>query len=218
ATPSAVSRPRRRMRRLRVPAAALAIVALVAAAAAAVALVRRPRTAVPTFTRLTFRSEKFWRARFTPDGQTVYFAGHAPGDPGGRGLSGPFAAERGVPEPRRIDIANDLWLMSLSRTELWVASQARNTGMMLQRVPLTGGTPRPALLDIIEADVSPDGETMAAVHSEGGRYLLELPPGHVIYDSPRELMFPRLSPDGQRVAAIARRRHTDARGEIVVID
>jgi tRNA A-37 threonylcarbamoyl transferase component Bud32 len=207
---------RRPRRRRRVPFAALAVVAAAAAGSAGHAVIaRRPPAAVPTFTRLTFRTEKFWRARFTPDGKSVYFAAHAPGDPG---LIATFALELGLPEVRRVDVPLDMFLQGLSGTELWVAvDEEQEGGGILSRVPLAGGAPRPVQRSVSEADVTPDGR-LVIVRVSAGRFILELPPGHEIYQSPYDLMFPRVSPDGQRVAVIRRRLREEIKGDILVIE
>src|SRR5262249_11207608 len=80
------------------PLAPCAVVAAAAAGVAGHAIVAPSRSGTPTFTRLPFRTEKFWRARFTPDGRTVYFAAHAAGDPG---LIATYAIDIGLPEARR---------------------------------------------------------------------------------------------------------------------
>src|SRR5262249_46123624 len=91
-------------------------------------------------------------------------------------------------------------------------------GGTLARVPLAGGAPRPAARHVYEADVTPDGQTQAIVRMVGGHFSLELPEGHPVYDSPYDLMFPRVTPDGGRVAVIRRRQREEMRGDILVID
>src|SRR5262249_51068925 len=155
---------------------------------------------------LTFRSEKFWRARFSTDDRSIFFAAHAPGDPG---LIATFAVDIGVPEARHVAIPENRWLTALSATELWITEASTGEVGTLSRVPLTGGAPRPVVRDVVEADVTEDGAVLAVERFQDGRFWLEWPLGHIVYEGMRELMFPRLSPDGQRVVAIARRHHSD---------
>ncbi|MFI5180821.1 MAG: hypothetical protein ACHQPI_05485, partial [Thermoanaerobaculia bacterium] len=74
-----------------------------------------------------------------------------------------------------------------------------NTSGTLARLPLTGGTPRSVLEDVLDADWSPDGEQLCVRRVVGGKQRIEFPIGKVLVEGAR-LFFPRVLPPGDRVA------------------
>jgi Tol biopolymer transport system component len=173
--------------------------------------------AAPTFTRLTFEEGTVWNARFTPDGQTVVYAAAWSGEPIRLFLT-------------RLDSRQftplslpDASLFSLSSTgELAVSLGHAYEGWMgegtLARAPLLGGGARPVLEGVREADWTPDGTELAIVRRVEGRERLELPAGHVLYETPGYISQIRFSPKGDRIAFVDHGLWADNVGAITVVD
>jgi len=67
-------------------------------------------------------------------------------------------------------------------------------------VPLAGGAYREVLENVLQADWSPDGATLAVVRNVGGRSRLEYPIGKVLFETNgRPPIGPRVSPKGNLV-------------------
>ena len=92
---------------------------------------------------------------------------------------------------------------SRSRPELAVLLRRdRLTGLgTLARVPLAGGTPREIAEQVLQADWSPDGATLAAIRGGNGTFRIESPIGRVRYETPHALRDIRVASDG-RIAFI----------------
>jgi Tol biopolymer transport system component len=80
------------------------------------------------------------------------------------------------------------------------------------------GSPRPWMQDVREADWSPDGTTLAIVHSVGTKDRLEYPIGTPLYETAGYISDPRVSPDGARVAFMDHQARFDDRGWVKVVD
>src|SRR5262249_46987448 len=117
-----------------------------------------------------------------------------------------FLARVGSPESRPLGIRGASLLSVSSRGDLAILLKKTNlygtlgTGT-LARVPLTGGAPRQILDDAWSADWSPDGKDLAVLRSLEGKDVLEYPIGKPLLSAgPGELLPPRVSPDGERIA------------------
>ena len=162
--------PRRRA------AAGLAIVALLISAAAA-AGVYFGRTTAPTFksprfTLKTFEQQTIINARFMPDGKGIVFSAARTGNAvqlfqlqSGLAKSRPF----GPPRTHLLSISSKGELAVL--TDISVIAQRLFRGT-LARMSIEG-SPRPWMKDVREADWSPDGTTLAIVHEQGSKDILE---------------------------------------------
>src|SRR6185295_13894098 len=64
------------------------------------------------------------------------------------------------------------------------------------------GAPRELYSDIVGADWSPDGASMALVRRAGNASRLEFPVGTLMHEAPT-ILPPRISPDGRRVCFFA---------------
>src|SRR5207244_5800225 len=74
----------------------------------------------------------------------------------------------------------------------------RVTGLgTLARIPLAGGTPREIAEQVLQADWSPDGADLVAIRFVSGKYLLESPVGRVRYETPHQINYVRVGPDGR---------------------
>jgi eukaryotic-like serine/threonine-protein kinase len=174
----------------------------------------RPASKPVTFERLTFRSGHFPNARFAPDGQTVFYSAAWDANPRELFQARPRAGELSVG-------LRDANLLSVSREgELALllpklrAIPYHEFGT-LAIVSASGGTPREIADGVSYADFSPDGKQLAVVRQQGGLLQLEYPLGEVRYQSSGSLFWPRVSPDGERVAFF----ETEANGlSLAVVD
>ncbi|HEX4440625.1 MAG TPA: protein kinase, partial [Thermoanaerobaculia bacterium] len=180
--------------------------AAVVLAAAAFWTGRRIGTARPAspaiHKRVTFQRGNVLFARFTADGQNIVY-GAAWGDRPAE----IFTARVGSPESRSLGIPNASLLSVSSTGELAILLKKTNLhgtigSGTLARVPLGGGAPRQIADDVVGADWSPDGTELAAVRKLKDSNVLEYPIGKAIYRSPTDILYARVSPDGQRVAFI----------------
>jgi hypothetical protein len=158
----------------------------------------RQVSSAPSYKRLTFRRGAVVRARFAPDGQTVLYSASWEGQP-----FAIFATRAGSLESRRLQLPDARLLAVSSTGELAISIGRASTWWSvgtLARVPLEGGAPRELLENVLQADWSPDGRDLAAVHSVGDKYRLEFPIGKVIYETAQPIYSMRVSPRGDRLA------------------
>jgi serine/threonine protein kinase len=173
---------------------ATAAVALVGAGYALSLLNSKPSN--PRYQRVTFRKGDVSGARFTPDGRNVIFAARWEGQP-----NRVFLAVPGSPESRDLGLPDGCRILSVSsKDELAFLSPSG----ALERMSIAGGQMRPLLDDVLDADWSPDGNSLAVLRNVNGITRLEYPLGTVLVDrigAPLESI--RVSPDGQKVAFLS---------------
>ena len=209
--------PRFRWRRVWRPLAAVAIGA-VAILAAFILGQRYGRRPPPAFHRLTFRSGTILDARFTPDGQTIWY-----GARWGGARPAIFSVRAEATESRDLGL-DGADVLAISRDgEAAVSLGLHSIGYLrdagtLAQVPVSGGAPRELASDVEGADWTPDGRGLAIVRSVRGRARLEYPIGHVLYDSAGWINSPRFSPDGRRIAFADHPFLNDDRGNVAVIE
>ncbi len=158
----------------------------------------------PLVQRLTFRRGTLRSARFAPGGRSIVYSATWDGQPAQVFLASPDSPESMSLGPAEADLlavsaAGELALL-LDAPRLNAMMGDRAT---LARLPLTGGTPRPMLENVLAADWSPDGRSLAVVREIGkARKRLEYPVGTVLHETiPSDcILSPRVSPDGARVA------------------
>jgi len=174
---------------------------------------------VPRFQRLTFRRGSVDSARFSPDGQTVFYSARWGGQPPRL-----FSVRMDGVESR--DVGLDASLAATTAGEMAVVLPSGT----LARLPLQVGVPREITEDVVAADWAPDG-TLAVVRRVGGsagtagsqlsRAQVEFPVGHllVVPESGTEFSSIRVSPRGDRIALVELPSgKTDAAGSVVTID
>ena len=92
----------------------------------------------------------------------------------------------------------------------------------LARAPIAGGTPREMVENVKFADWSADGSALAIVRSVNGRDRLEFPVGKLLVEPAAGegtgLGFPRIAPDGRRVAFVHYRSPSSLVGKIAIVD
>jgi Tol biopolymer transport system component len=186
-----IVRPRERSRVM--PALAAALVVLAAALGGFAVGRTRGGTALPTFTRVTFRRGTVQSARFAPDGQTIVFSAAWQGAP-----PEVFSTRIGSPEARALGIAGAS-VLSMSKSGEMALRLPNGT---LARAPLAGGAPREMIERVIAAAWTPDGQSLAVVRSVDNRRRIELPPGTVLYETTGVISDVAVAPDGQAVACV----------------
>jgi serine/threonine protein kinase/WD40 repeat protein len=196
---------------------------LIAAAAMLVAgmlighiAVRRP--AIPEYSQLTFARETINTARFVPNQQMVVYGSARKG-----GRSELFSVATGSPTPTRLGQKNTDIVSISPNGELLLIQEARSLGNgyeavgVLSRAPLSGAGPRPVENDVQDADWGPNDQ-IATTHYVDGRYRLEYPIGHVLYETSGWVSNVRVSPKGDLVAFADHPDPGDNAGTIAVVD
>jgi Tol biopolymer transport system component len=198
---------RRRLRPLAIAGVAAAIVAALFLAWRSTASV-----AAPTFEPLTFRRGAVAHARFAPDGHTIVYAANFEG--GEREI---YTTQPGSSESRPLGVKANLQAVSRNN-ELAILLERPGKQPMLARVPGVGGAPREVLENVRSADWAPDGDSLAAVRTDGKRDTIEFPIGRVLYHGHGWLSDVSVSPKGDRIAFLEHPVAVDSRGDVVVID
>jgi eukaryotic-like serine/threonine-protein kinase len=173
---------------------ALIVLALTAGAFIGGRALRSPQ---PSFQRLTFRRGNVAEARFAPDG-TVLFSASWGTDP-----TRIFSMRPGRDESRPLDLpdASILSISSSGELAILIGSPARGAPGTLARVPLSGGAPREVLENVIDADWSPDGASLAVARTVRGHNRIEYPIGTELNESDGRPPFDlRVSPNGDLLA------------------
>jgi Tol biopolymer transport system component len=175
----------------------------------------------PSYTQLTYRNGYVLSARFAADEKTVIYGGAWERKPLGIYVSTPDG-----PESRSLDLGEADVLSVSSKGELALKLQPGpgydgnviSTPGTLARVSMSGGAPREIEENVRYADWSPDGNDLAIIkwNAPGSRDELEFPMGTVLLQN-SFLAFPKVSPDGERVAVF---EYSDfyPEGSLVVVD
>jgi Tol biopolymer transport system component len=173
----------------------------------------------PEYHQITFRAGFMGNARFTPDGSVIY---SATWEGSGNRL---YLAPAGEIGARELPF-KDVEILSVSKkNELAIRLNSTGHGGFattgtLARVPSSGGTPRPMLENVQDADWAADGEKLAVVRlaSENSHWILEYPVGNVLFDSINWISTPKISPEGKSVAfADHENVNGDDEGSVAVI-
>src|SRR6266581_1233609 len=197
---------------------ALALVAAVAIGALAGHRLFRSEGPQPKFTAVTFRRGTVFNARFSPDGNSIYYAASWDGNP-----IDIYVASRDDQGARSLGVSGDPLLAVSRKGDLAILTHAQYLYQLsyvgtLALLPPSGGSPRELIENVREADFAPDGETLAVVRAERGKNVLEYPAGHVLYKTPGWISYMRISPDGNRVAFLDHKVIVDDRGDVAVVD
>jgi hypothetical protein len=211
-TPSAIGAIEARRRRIpwRAILAALAVSAIVAAAFLVGGRWRSPKP--PTFRQLTFRRGLVSSARFAPDGQTVIYGASWEGDPFAL-----YQSRVGIPESQTLGLLGVDTISGISSSGEMAVLLQKPGGPTVARVPITGGAPREVSENVDDADISKDGQFLAVVRYAGGTARLEYPIGKTLYQTSGYVSFPKISPDGERIAFFDHPLIADDRGSVAVV-
>jgi Tol biopolymer transport system component len=214
---AALGSPRRRWAPFVAPA--LLCLALLAAGWLAGLKFAAPRhgEAPLDFRKLTFRRGVIYVARFSDNGQRVYYSASWDGD-----SVCTYSCDLGTPASSIVGLPPEAFFLSLSRSnEMAVLLHSRLRPHSAARGTLarltSGGAPREILDDVADADWSPDGASLAVAHIVADRYRLEYPIGTVLHESPGWISHVRVSPDGRRVAFLEHPVYPDDRGVLMVV-
>jgi serine/threonine protein kinase/Tol biopolymer transport system component len=218
-TSQAMLRPSLRNLRWRslVKPAIIAAIALALASGAYFAGKRRGTQPPPRFYRLTYRSGTIINARFSPDGETIFYGAKWSGAP-----VTVYSVRGDSPESRDLGFGT-AEVLAVSRTgQLAIALRRRPMGYLRERgtlaqVPIAGGAPRELLEDVEAADWSPDGR-LAVVRTIDGRCRLEFPIGNVLVETEGWIAALRFSPDGTKIAYVDHPIVNDDRGTVTLIE
>ena len=196
-----------------------ALAVLLAAGGAWLAARKSRAPEPPRFERVTFRRGFVRGARYTPDGRSVVYAAAWDGAALKVFLKAPES-----PDALPIDLpsANVLAVSPAGELAIALDCQYSQNGVCrgtLARVALTGGSPREIAKGVEHADFAKDGE-LAIVRDmpEAGRSRLEFPVGKTLYETNGHVSFPRVSPDGKRIAFFDHALRGDDAGFVAVVD
>jgi serine/threonine protein kinase/Tol biopolymer transport system component len=198
---AAPSASRRRKRPWNVLLVASALVAATAAGFYVASRIAAP-SSVGVVSQLTFRHGNIGKARFAPDGQSVIYSAAWNGEPFRL-----YSTHVGSAQSRAIDLV-PADLLALSKQGQLAVSVSRpaidgwEPHGTLAVTALAGGAPRELYTDVVGADCTPDGTTMAIVRRVGDHARLEFPVGTTVHEA-SVILPPRVSPDGTRVCFFA---------------
>ena len=222
--------PRRGRHRVSVSLLAVATVVVVLAGGVLLGRFTVSSPPIPPYKPLTFRRGTVWNARYAPDGHSVVYS--AVWDGARPEL---FSVRTDVPSSVPLGIAN-ADVVSISRSgEMALVLNRQGTIELpnwinnmdlplflgtLARAPLSGGSPRPVLEDVLDADWSHDGNDFVVTHFLGQHFRLEYPIGKVLYEMPGQgwLSHPRFSPKGDKIAFLEHPVTGNDLGSVEVID
>jgi len=178
----------------------------------------RSAAANPTFHEITFRNGTIWDARFAPDGETIIYGAAWEGRP-----QEIFSTRFDSSDSRTIGLPPAQVLAISSKGEMAVSLHPGNFSPFTQsgtlaRVPLAGGAPREVLENILWADWTPDGQSLAVIRPGAtGAIRLEFPAGNVIYEPKGWVSHVRFSPGGDYLA-IGDHVNGGDDGRVVILD
>ncbi len=203
------------------------VLAMIAAVAVAVAaglfaghrMWTSPASRPPSFQKLTHRRGFVDSGRFAADGHTVYYAANWDGAEKPQlfstRLESPGSLSLDLPSGRveAISRAGEMLILS---DALFSAGYAHRG--VLRSAPLSGGAARDLFEDVVGADWTPDGRSMALVRAPDWRHRLEFPAGKVVYQTTGWISHPRVSPSGDAVAFLDHPQFGDDAGAVALID
>jgi eukaryotic-like serine/threonine-protein kinase len=173
-----------------------------------------------TFHQITFRRGMISAARFTPDGTNIVYSAEFEGMP-----LDIFATRPEATDSRSLGMTGAHLLATGPAGAIAAATKSRYNGFFqfagtLAKASLTGGVAREMLTDVVAADWSPDGTTLAVAKESAGLNRLESPPGKGLFDAPPNAWIGdvRFSPDGKRIAFLVHPLRGDNLGSLYVTD
>ena len=174
---------------------------------------------VPTFRELTFRRGALPAARFAPDPRSAIYSASWEGAPQTVFISSPNSTESrdlGLTQTKVLSVSSAGQMAVLRRFRL-SDNRFTHTGTLAQ-LSIGADAPRDLLDNVEEADWTPDGTALAAVHVVGSQSRVEYPIGRVLYETTGWISHLRFSPKADRLAFIDHNLLGDDGGVICVAD
>ena len=199
----------------------LSIIAVLIVFAAVVSIVdsRLAPGTVATFQQITYRRGTIFGARFAPDGKTVVYGAAWETDPlqiQTSQIGSPEFRALGLPPGALSAVSSTGRIAMVVNCSKLLFAFCEGT---LAEVPMAGGAPRELLENVRFADWSSDGTKLAVVvNDRAGKFRLEYPAGHVLYSTAGMIGYPRIAPDGKRVAIVDYNNQSSDFGGIAVVD
>lgn len=173
--------------------------------------------AQPKYTRLTYQQGYPSSARFANDGQTILYSAQWNNDP-----LQVYSVRTEFPQSVKVDLPGAA-LLALSPSgdvELAVDPVFESNFLIgtMAQTQMAGGSPRVQQKDVIAADYSPDGKSLAVVRKANRQVQLEYPVGKVLYTTAGYADYVRVSPSGKEVAFLEHPLYGDDRGWVALVD
>jgi Tol biopolymer transport system component len=171
-----------------------------------------------TYHKLTFQRGTIFAARFSPDGQTIFYSAEWNGNP-----VEVFSVLPAFPDSRPLGIPKTNLAAISSSGQIAITLRAQSTqevgfSGILAQMPSAAGAPREIAENVEWADWAPDGKSLAVVRSAAGRHRLEFPVGKVLYETTGWISHSRISPKGDLIAFLDHPAIPDDRGSVMVVD
>ena len=172
------------------------------------ALWKTPLPTTPTYRPLTYRRGSIFSAKLSSDGHTIVYSASWNGEPRQLYSTRPESPESLVLPFPGADVA------AISSS----GEMALLKDGVLSRAPLAGGAAREILEDVTAADWNSDGSGLMVAHRVAKGDRLEYPIGKVIYETAGQIGWPKLSPQGDRIAFVDSPFAFDDRGSVAMVD
>jgi serine/threonine protein kinase len=176
---------------------------------------RNAATTAPVFHRLTYDLGTVNSARFSPDGHTVVYSAAWEGQ-----ASQIFSTRAEFPLPQPMVPGGRIASISATNEIAFLTNKGENFAELdatLNRVPLSGGSPREVLSHVRDAAWGPD-VSLAVVHIVNGRDRIEYPIGKVLYETSGWISQIHFSHQGNKLAFLEHTSEPDTRGTVAVVD
>lgn len=161
--------------------------------------------------RVSYSNGTITSAKFSPDGNSIVYAGAFQGNP-----TELFMAQTEGVESRDLGISDaDILTISPSGQMLILLRKEGAQEGVLAEVSMNRGAPHELADRVWGACFSPDGSRFAVVRRISGMTQLEFPSGNVLYKTPDVIYQPRFSFNGDLIAFIQR---PSAQGKVVIIN
>ena len=170
---------------------------------------------------LTFKQGTVSFARFTSDGQTIFYSAAWDAKPFQL-----YSTRMDNNESSVVNIADasNPLVMAVSKTgEMALLLPTGGIDLYtlhgtLARVSVAGGEPQRVVENVGSADWSPDGSRLAIAHLENGGYSLEYPVGKKLCHTEGSIDYVRVSPHDGQVAFLDHPLQGDLGGSVAVVD
>jgi len=172
----------------------------------------------PSFQQVAFGPGFVSAARFTPDGANVIYGAAWNGKP-----ISLFSTRLDGLESRPLGLPPADVLATSARGDMAILMNRHNyfqwmTIGTLALAPLSGGSARPLLEDVSDADITPDGRDLAVARFDKDQQVLEFPIGRPLYRTSGWIDHPAIAPDGKQVAFLDHPVKGDDRGYVAMVD